>query len=125
MDFLHRKQPPVFIIGETFHVDRVDPAVVSRFKVRIEIALPDESERRQILEQMIRTSRLSDAGLDVDEISAHLARSLAAASGRDLDHVVRTGINHALNRSSDRDRVQLTRQDLMAAAQESRMYATD
>ena len=121
MDFLRRKHPPVFILAETFHIDRVEPAVVSRCDVRIEIPLPDELERSQIFEQMIRTSARSDPGFDVDETSAHLARSLPGASGRDLDYVVRT----AIDRASDRDHRQVTREDLIAAAKESRMYVAD
>jgi SpoVK/Ycf46/Vps4 family AAA+-type ATPase len=124
MDFLHRKQPPVFLIGETFHIDRLDPAAASRFDVRIEIPLPDESERREILQQAIRGCGIP-ATLDLDETSAHVARSLPGASGRDLEYVARTAADRASNRSSDRDGVQLNRDDVIAAAREMRMYATD
>jgi AAA+ superfamily predicted ATPase len=122
---LSKKHAPVFIIGETFHIDRVDPAVVSRFGVRIEIPLPDESERRQILKQMIRTSAVAEVTTDVDEISAHLARSMPGASGRDLNYVVRTAVGRAQERSAHRDQVPLSAQDLVAAAQESRMYVKE
>jgi hypothetical protein len=72
---------------------------------------------------MIRSSRFAVA-LDVDEIAAHLARSLPGATGRDVDHVVRTALNRAWNRSPDRDSAQLSRDDLIAAARESRKYAS-
>jgi SpoVK/Ycf46/Vps4 family AAA+-type ATPase len=125
MDLLHGKHPPVFIIGETFHIDRVHPAVIARFDIRIEIPLPSESERREILEQIIRTSAVYGDALDVKELSAHLARSLPGASGRYLNYVVRTAIEHARKRSVDRDLLQLTREDLLTAGQESGMYVKD
>src|SRR5689334_4975808 len=73
LDGLRAKRTPVFVIAEAFEPHRMDPSILSRFDVQIEIALPDESERREILKRQIRNFP-THPSLDVDEVSAVLAR---------------------------------------------------
>ncbi len=115
LDLMHGKHAPVFVIGDTFTIERVDPSVVARFGLRIEIPVPDESERREILKQMIRN--VAGSISDLDEISAHLAQIMPGASGRHLNYVVRKATEHARKRAPDRDRMRLSREDLIAVAE--------
>ena len=57
----------VFVLGATNLPEEVDPAILSRFSNRIEIPLPDEDGRREMLLRLFRERPL-EAGFDVSEV---------------------------------------------------------
>src|SRR6185437_8570080 len=73
----------VIILAATNIPERIDKAIMDRFTSRIEIPLPDEPARTEILQRLI-ADRPCAAALDVAEISAFLAKRLNRKSGRDL-----------------------------------------
>jgi cell division protease FtsH len=113
MDGLRVKRYPVFIIAEAFEPHRMDPAILLRFDVQIEIALPDETERREILKQKIRQFP-TDPSLDVDEVSTVLARKLDGESGRWLEFRVRQALERGAKSVQDPSEVRLTRELLLS-----------
>jgi AAA+ superfamily predicted ATPase len=74
----------VWVIGETYRPEPMDPAVLSRFDSRIETRLPAEPEvRRQILQLEIERSELSF------DIPVFVGAATAGMSGRDLGGLLR------------------------------------
>jgi AAA+ superfamily predicted ATPase len=113
LDGLRAKRNPVFVIAEAFEPHRMDPPILSRFDVQIEIALPDESERQEILKQKIRMFP-TDLSLDLDEVSAVLARNSEGDSGRWLEGRVRQAFQHAAESVQDPNEARLTRELLLS-----------
>jgi AAA+ superfamily predicted ATPase len=88
------------------------------FDVQIEIPLPNEGERREILKRKIVAAGPYPA-FDVDEVCSALAGLTTGMSGRDMDRIVYEARHFAVDRcpregSSD---AVLTREDLFHAAQ--------
>jgi AAA+ superfamily predicted ATPase len=113
---------PVWIIGEIFSPDRLDPRMRSRFSLEIELPLPDESARRGILKREIASRAaaiggdVSGFGFDLDEACSTVAASTGGRSGRDLAYIVQK----AFEKSAARDYstpLTVTGEDLLAAAQ--------
>lgn len=78
--------------------DIMDSRLRCRFAVTIELTLPDEDERRQILANLLGAESL-DPGLDVGEICALLATGLAGQSQRDIGYLVRSAANRGVQRA--------------------------
>lgn len=88
----------VFFIGATNRADMVDPALLrgGRLSRKIEIPLPDEAARRQILEVHIEGARLaSDVDLD------YLASKTEGFAGADLRALINEAGMQALIRLAD------------------------
>ncbi|MEP6970283.1 MAG: AAA family ATPase, partial [Betaproteobacteria bacterium] len=111
MDGAKQDDRPVFVLAATNHLEHIDDALKSRFTELIEIPLPDEAGRTQILHGLI-SDRDIEPGLDVAELSATLAKRLPNRSGRDLKKLVERAMSRAM-RSEDEH---LTRALLMAEA---------
>src|SRR5207249_4631705 len=86
-----------FVLGATNLPEDIDPAILSRFTSKIEIPLPDEAARREMLKRLI-AERAVDPALDVEEISAVLAKRLSRKSGRDLVMLVNRAMERRANR---------------------------
>lgn len=88
MDGVKAHSQSVFVLAATNRIDQVDSAVLSRFPKRVEIPIPDEKARQQLLQVMLH---LKPVAFDIGEVSGFLAKHGVGMSGRDL----RNWIDHA------------------------------
>lgn len=89
----------ILVIGMTNRLDLIDKAVLrpGRFEVHIEIGLPDEHGRGQILNIHTKTMRDNKLlGLDVD--INKLAARLKNYTGAEIEAIVKSASSFALNR---------------------------
>lgn len=89
----------ILLIGMTNRMDMIDDALLrpGRLEVHMEISLPDESGRVQILK--IHTAKMRDSGnLDRDVDLAELAARTKNFSGAEISGLVRSATSFALQR---------------------------
>lgn len=89
----------ILLIGMTNRKDMIDDALLrpGRLEVHMEISLPDESGRVQILK--IHTGKMKESGkLDKDVDLEALARLTKNFSGAEISGLVRSAASFALNR---------------------------
>ncbi|ACK53128.1 MULTISPECIES: AAA family ATPase [Thauera] len=86
----------VFVVAATNRLDVIDAAVRSRFAKQIEIGIPDEAGRAELL-RVLLTGRPVAEELDV----ATLASRTEGYSGRDLGELVATAFQRAVSRTLD------------------------
>lgn len=89
----------ILLIGMTNRKDMIDDALLrpGRLEVHMEISLPDEHGRIQILK--IHTSKMRDSGnLDRDVDLEEIARLTKNFSGAEISGLVRSATSFALNR---------------------------
>jgi SpoVK/Ycf46/Vps4 family AAA+-type ATPase len=79
-----RGQARVWVVGATNRRDMLDDAILSRFGWEIDLKLPAEDDRRQILAQEVRA-----LGLDADA-PTEVAALTQGMSGRDLQQLARS-----------------------------------
>jgi len=79
-----RGNAQVWVIGATNRRDMLDDAILSRFGWEIELKLPGEEDRRQILSQEVNALGLS---VDVSQEAAALTQGM---SGRDLKQLAQS-----------------------------------
>lgn len=115
MEGAARNDRPVIVLAATNLPERIDDAILSRFTSRIEIPLPDEEGRSEILKRLL-AERPCDPALDVEEVSAFLARRLPRRAGRDLVMLVQRAMERAVAHSDSPDDVKLTRELLIEEA---------
>jgi vesicle-fusing ATPase len=87
------------VIGMTNRLDLIDSAVLrpGRFEVHIEVGLPDEKGRGQILKIHTKTMTKNNLlGKDVD--LAKIAKMLKNYTGAEIEAVVKSANSFALNR---------------------------
>ena len=90
----------VCTIGATNRPESLDTAVRSRFEEEIEFVLPDEDERRRILELNIETIPLPVENIDL----SRLAKLTAGLSGRDIvEKVLKSALHQAI--IDDKDKI--------------------
>ena len=81
------KQNTVWVVGATNRRDLIDPAILSRFGEEVEIGLPDEQQRLEILSNELTRREMSDAlpseaceltqgmsGREIETLAGRLAR---------------------------------------------------
>jgi len=94
----------ILLIGMTNRMDMIDDALLrpGRLELHVEIGLPDEKGRNQILG--IHTKSMADAGRVNPDVLARMP-SIAAESknfsGAELEGLVRTASSYALTRAVD------------------------
>jgi SpoVK/Ycf46/Vps4 family AAA+-type ATPase len=115
MDGARTNDRPIIVLAATNLPEQIDAAILNRFTSRIEIALPDEAARKELLIRLIR-ERPTDPALDVDEIAVLMAKRLNRKSGRDLVMLVNRAMERAVAASDSPDDVRLTRELLVAEA---------
>ncbi|MFB6140338.1 MAG: AAA family ATPase [Halosimplex sp.] len=100
----------VIVIGATNRVDSIDPALRrgGRFDREIEIGVPDEGGRREILDVHTRGMPLGE-DVDLDRVAGRTHGFV----GADLHTLTTEAAMHALRRTRDEPRV--TREDFEAA----------
>lgn len=112
----------ILLIGMTNRMDMIDDALLrpGRLEVHMEISLPDEHGRVQILK--IHTAKMRESGnLDVDVNLEELAHRTKNFSGAEISGLVRSATSFALNRhvkvgtmagvSDDVDKMTVNRDD--------------
>lgn len=94
----------ILVIGMTNRRDLIDKALLrpGRFEVQLEISLPDEQGRRQILN--IHTHKMRDAkklsnDVNIDELAARTKNF----SGAEIEGLVKSAASFALNRNIKHD----------------------
>jgi SpoVK/Ycf46/Vps4 family AAA+-type ATPase len=115
MEGATKSDRPVIILAATNLPERIEPAILDRFTSKIEIPLPDESARGEILKRLL-AERPCDPALDVEEISAFLAKRLNRKSGRDLVMMVNRAMERAATDSDSPEAICLTRNLLLKEA---------
>lgn len=119
----------ILLIGMTNRKDMIDDALLrpGRLEVQVEISLPDEKGRQQILK--IHTSKMKDNGRIADDVNlAELAALTKNFSGAELNGLSKSAASFAFNRhtqagsmaavSKDVSNLMITRADFMAALSE-------
>ncbi|SCV72470.1 BQ2448_4007 [Microbotryum intermedium] len=119
----------ILIIGMTNRIDMIDEALTrpGRLEVHIEISLPDENGRQQIL--TIHTAKMRTNGVMGKDVDLHELASLTKNfSGAEIGGLVKSATSFAFNRhvkvgtlagiSDDIDQIQVGREDFMHALNE-------
>jgi len=120
----------VLIIGMTNRKDMIDEALLrpGRLEVHIEISLPDENGRRQILSIRTKELKLNNV-LDQDVDIVELASLTKNFSGAEIGGLVKSATSFAFNRHAkigekinpkDIKNMKVNRQDFMLALEEVR-----
>lgn len=121
----------ILIIGMTNRLDLIDNALLrpGRFEIQIEISLPDEKGRKDIL--LIHTKKMSENHLLADDVDFdELASVTKNYTGAELEGLVNSATSFAINRYTKSDsiahvddkiaKMKLTRNDFLLALQEVR-----
>lgn len=119
----------ILIIGMTNRKDMIDEALLrsGRLEVHMEISLPDEYGRLQILK--IHTSKMLENNIMARDVDIkELAAMTRNFSGAEIGGLIKDATSFAFNRhvkvgtvagiSDDLDTMQITRQDFMMALDE-------
>nr|KYP76270.1 Vesicle-fusing ATPase [Cajanus cajan] len=108
----------VLLIGMTNRKDMLDEALLrpGRLEVQVEISLPDESGRLQILQ--IHTNKMKENSFLAPDVNLQeLAARTKNYSGAELEGVVKSAVSYALNR-------QLSLDDLSKPVEEENIKVT-
>ncbi|KAG6385450.1 hypothetical protein SASPL_154285 [Salvia splendens] len=118
----------VLLIGMTNRKDLLDEALMrpGRLEVQVEISLPDENGRLQILQ--IHTSKMKESSFIAPDVNLEeLAAQTKNYSGAELEGVVKSAVSYALNRQLnmedltkpvDEENIKVTMEDFLNAVQE-------
>jgi SpoVK/Ycf46/Vps4 family AAA+-type ATPase len=115
MEGASKSDRPVILLAATNLPERIEPAILNRFTTQIEIPLPDEAARAEILKRLL-AEKPCDPSLDVEETCAFLAKRLNRKSGRDLVKIVDRAMERAATESDSPEMIALTRDLLLKEA---------
>ena len=115
MEGAAKSDRPVILLAATNLPERMEKAILDRFTTQIEIPLPDEPARAEILKRLL-AERPCDPALDVEETCAFLAKRLNRKSGRDLVMIVNRAMERAATESDSPETIALTRDLLLKEA---------
>lgn len=119
----------ILVIGMTNRIDMIDEALLrpGRLEVHMEISLPDEHGRYQILRihtAKMRTNKVMDNDVDLAELAALMKNY----SGAEIEGFVKSATSFAFNRhvkvgtmagiSEDVDKLRVNRSDFFKALEE-------
>ena len=76
-----------FVIGATNHFDKIDKALISRFRRKLPVGLPTEPQRKKILDKKIEQELLPRGFTSLLD-TKQLAAQLNGDAGRDLDALI-------------------------------------
>lgn len=108
----------ILIIGMTNRIDIIDPALLrsGRFEIQMEISLPNEKGRLEILK--IHTSKMIENDLTQDINLCEIAQLTKNYTGAELEGLIRNAVSYVLSRKYDNyQNVKLTQNDLLTALQ--------
>ena len=108
MEGASKSDRPVIVLAATNLPETIEQAILDRFTSKIEIPLPDEPARAEILKRLL-AERPCDPALDVEDLSAFLAKRLNRKSGRDLVKIIDRAMQRAVDESGSPETVRLTR----------------
>ena len=97
LDGVTEQTQEVFLLAATNHLNKIDPAIRSRFTSEIEIPLPTESERFEMLKVFINDTKICFGTDKLKEIAA----ATSGKSGRDLNTMVTNAKRKAALRHMD------------------------
>ena len=115
MEGASKSDRPIIVLAATNLPETIDQAILDRFTSKIEIPLPDEAARAEILRRAM-AAQPCDPALDVEETAAFLAKRLNRKSGRDLVQIVDRAMNRAFDESDSPETLRLTRDLLLKEA---------
>src|SRR6185437_8460665 len=115
MEGASNSERPVIVLAATNLPEQIDEAIKRRFTFKIEIPLPDEAGRRELLKRFL-AERPLDPTLDIEEVTAFLAKRLNRNSGSALSDIVRRAMQRAVAESDSPEEVRLTREQLLKEA---------
>lgn len=120
----------VLLVGMTNRKDLIDEALLrpGRFEVQIEIGLPNQQGRRQILDihtKKMRNSNIMDKSVDLDELAemtknytgAELAGLVKAAMSRAINRVVKIDAKVVIDENNIKE-IRVTRSDFILAMEQ-------
>ncbi len=113
MEGAQKSDRDVFVLAATNRPEDIDDAILNRFGSRIEVPLPDEAGRRELLVRLLREQPL-DPQLDVDELAAQVAKRTNRKSGRDLVKLIERAMQRGVLSTENPEDMVLTRDLLMA-----------
>jgi SpoVK/Ycf46/Vps4 family AAA+-type ATPase len=87
LDGIRATGPAVFVLGATNRLDAIDPAILSRFVEQIEIGLPDQVARQQLLEVFLGNLACEGNPQDIAHCVAGISALTDNYSGRDLQQL--------------------------------------
>lgn len=114
LDGIRKTSGIVFLVGITNAPDSIDPAILSRFGKRLEIALPDLGARTALLEILLSDKPFSG---DKGSIARFVADRTEGKSGRDLKSILSAAETRAVSRALElggADGVELLPEDFEA-----------
>ncbi len=105
----------ILLIGMTNRIELIDPAILrpGRFEVHVEIALPDENGREEILN--IHTKKLKENKC-IEDVDIHsIAAKTKNYTGAELEGIVRDARSYAINTLVDMDNLnkKINMEDIM------------
>ena len=112
----------VLIIGMTNRMDMIDEALLrpGRLEVHIEISLPDENGRHQIL--TIHTSKMRNNGVMANDVDlAELAALTKNFSGAEIGGLVKSATSFAFNRHVKVSRIAFFHRDVITEGRSERL----
>lgn len=114
LDGALKDERPIFFLGATNRPDMIDAAILSRFPRTLNIPLPDDRAREEILFVLLEDIRHIDG--DRRSMAKTVAQATNGWSGRDLRSLVEQASIEAFNRSASADLVTLSLADIEQAA---------
>ena len=96
LDGVRASKRPVFLLAATNLPDQIDPAIASRFDIKIEVPLPDEAQRAALFRLFLERQRCDFDGKAAAQV---LASRHPAASGRDIGAIVKAASQRAVRRA--------------------------
>uniref|UniRef100_A0A915DYE3 Vesicle-fusing ATPase n=1 Tax=Ditylenchus dipsaci TaxID=166011 RepID=A0A915DYE3_9BILA len=118
----------ILVIGMTNQLELIDPAILrpGRMEIQMEIHLPDEEGRHQILK--IHTQKMRNSNRLAEDVDlAEIAKQCANYSGAEIEGLVRAAQSHAVKRflgdgkqkkvteETDTDSLKIISEDFQAA----------
>ena len=91
LDGVTEQTQEVFLLAATNHLEKIDAAILSRFSSQIEIPLPNNKERFEMLKVFLKNKPISFSSDKLQEI----ADATEGKSGRDLSSMVKAALRKA------------------------------
>jgi transitional endoplasmic reticulum ATPase len=91
-----RSDRDIFVLALAIAIDDIDAHLLLRLVEQFEIPMPSEAERRRLFKQFLRGHAVD---FDLDAVAETLAHQVGTVSGRDIELIVRHGLQQATERT--------------------------